>query len=59
MYVLHAGAMAMSEEETGENFWMDYVHCRGDEDSLFACRHMGVGTVHGGTCRKSAAVHCI
>ena len=53
--------MSEDEKETGEKskFWMDYVHCTGDEDSLFACRHMGVGTVHEGTHKKIAAVYCI
>ena len=26
-----------------KKYWLDYVNCRGDEESLFACRHLGLG----------------
>ena len=42
------------------NFWLDYVKCKGDEESLFACKHRGLDEIHR-RCRnpgKRARVVC-
>ncbi|CAI8023636.1 Scavenger receptor cysteine-rich domain superfamily protein [Geodia barretti] len=33
----------IEREGKGENYWLDFVNCRGDEESLFACHHLGLG----------------
>ena len=41
-----------------ENYWLDYVRCEGNEDSLFACQHSGIGR-HSCGPGKSARVNCM
>ena len=38
--------------------WLNDVQCRGDESSLFSCRHAGVG-IHNCRHREDAGVRCI
>jgi hypothetical protein len=33
----------LEREEKGEKYWLDFVNCHGDEESLFACHHLGLG----------------
>ena len=40
-----------------ENYWLDSVRCEGNEESLFACQHKGIGRHNCGP-GKSARVNC-
>ena len=58
MRPVDAKAVQKGRFENGPaTYWLDSVHCEGDEDSLFVCRHKGIG-IHNCTKENRAGVKC-
>ena len=39
-------------------FWLDFVKCKGDEESLFECAHLGLGEDRCGDDGRRVGVEC-